>query len=92
MIRITIKTQIKEKYRSIDRSRVRSVIHNCRNEFKFATYIFRLFFFFIKGCFPCDGLRLHFFFSRETNARVDGNRGSIEPTRHGVFIHRYKYE
>lgn len=47
MIRITIKTQIKEKYRSIDRSRVRSVIHNCRNEFKFATYIFRLFFFFL---------------------------------------------
>lgn len=56
------------------------------------TFSVCFFFFFIKGCFPCDGLRLHFFFSRETNVRVDGNRGSIEPTRHGVFIHRYKYE
>lgn len=33
------------------------------------------FFFFIKGCFPCDGLRLHFFFREKRTRESTGTVG-----------------
>lgn len=94
------KNTIKEKYRSINRSRVLEfevrVLYIIKQIREMNLNSQLTFFFFFKVCFPYDGLRLHFFFffctPRETNARVDEDRGSIELTRHGVFIHRYKYE
>lgn len=91
MIRTILKTRSERKYRFLNRSRVR--VCYIIKQMNLNSRLTFFFFFFFYGCFLCDGLKLHFFFFLQgTNARIDKDRGSIEPTRHGVFIHRYKYE